>query len=183
MLVGSSRRCFGAPAEEKPGPASGRRSFNKGWYSKRFEPSHGRDGNYFDDNTAIFRGANGVEDKQTNRDPSTFNYSNNILKNDMAEWSLRAGDYLHQIGHRFHRSNDGWTRFLVGYTGFCFLMMPQAFIWKIHFAFFTMATLTRIRDKGAEPTIDEINVLDTIFKNEKLSELFTPTTYHVIDYD
>ena len=62
-------------------------------------------------------------------------------------------------------------------------MMPQALIRKIHFAFFSLATLTRIRDKGAEPTIDEINVLDTIFKNEKLSGLFTPTTYHVIDFD
>merc|ERR1719329_1128052 len=56
-------------------------------------------------------------------------------------------------------------------------------IWKIHFAFFTMATLARIRDKGAEPTVDEIYILDSIFKNEKLSELFSPTTYHVIDYD
>jgi hypothetical protein len=43
--------------------------------------------------------------------------------------------------------------------------------------------LTRIRDKGSEPTIDEIFILDTIFANEKLSQLFTPNTYHVIDYD
>ena len=69
------------------------------------------------------------------------------------------------------------------YTAFCFLMTPQALIWKIHFAFFSMATLARIRDKGAEPTVDEIHILDTIFKNEKLSALFSPTTYHVIDYD
>jgi hypothetical protein len=41
----------------------------------------------------------------------------------------------------------------------------------------------RIRDKGAEPTVDEINLLDTIFANEKLNTLFTPDTYHVIDYD
>merc|ERR1711935_1024372 len=80
----------------------------------------------------------------------------------MNEWGLRLGDYMHQIGHRFHRSNDGWTRFLVGYTGFCFLMMPQALIWKIHFAFFSLATLTRIRDKGAEPTIDEISSSQSI---------------------
>lgn len=46
-----------------------------------------------------------------------------------------------------------------------------------------MATLARIRDKGAEPTIDEVMILDTIFKNEKLGKLFTPETYHVIDYD
>ena len=183
MLVGSSQRFFGATPEPTPGPASGRRSANTGFYNKRFEPSHGRDGNYFDDNQAIFRGADGTEAKQTNRDPNAFNYSNNIFKNDFAEWSLRGDDYFHQIMHRFHRSNDGWTRTLLGYTGFCFLMMPQAMIWKIHFAFFSLATLTRIRDKGAEPTIDEIFILDSIFKNEKLSALFTPTTYHVIDYD
>jgi hypothetical protein len=46
-----------------------------------------------------------------------------------------------------------------------------------------MATLARIRDKGAEPTIDEVWILDQIFKHEKISKLFTPTTYHVIDYD
>lgn len=63
------------------------------------------------------------------------------------------------------------------------MMLSQALIWKIHFAFFTLVTLARIRDKGAEPTIDEVWVLDTLFKNEKLSKLFTPETYHVVDYD
>jgi hypothetical protein len=82
-----------------------------------------------------------------------------------------------------HRSNDGWTRCLVAYTGFTFMMIPQALLWKIHFGFFTMATLARIRDKGAEPTVDEILILDTIFANPKLSELFKPESYHVIDYD
>ena len=46
-----------------------------------------------------------------------------------------------------------------------------------------MVTLSRIRDKGAEPTIDEVWVLDNIFKHEKFGKLFTPETYHVIDYD
>ena len=46
-----------------------------------------------------------------------------------------------------------------------------------------MVTLSRIRDKGAEPTIDEVWLLDNIFKHEKLGQLFTPETYHVIDYD
>lgn len=46
-----------------------------------------------------------------------------------------------------------------------------------------MATFARIRDKGAEPTVDEILVLDTVFGNDKLNTLFTPTTYHIIDYD
>lgn len=101
----------------------------------------------------------------------------------MLEWRMRAADYFYQIGTRLHRSNDGWTRLLVSYTAFTFLMASQALIWKIHFAFFTLATLARIRDRGAEPTIDEVYILDTIFKNEKLNKLFTPETYHVIDYD
>ena len=62
-------------------------------------------------------------------------------------------------------------------------MFSQAFVWKIHFFACTCAMFARIRDKGAEPTIDEINVLDQVFANEKLSKLFTPDTYHIIDYD
>jgi predicted ATPase len=62
-------------------------------------------------------------------------------------------------------------------------MASQALVWKIHVFCGTLTLLARIRDKGAEPTIDEINVLDTVFSNEKLSKLFTPETYHVIDYD
>jgi len=184
FLVGSQVRHFGAAPEEKqPGKASGRTTFNPGWYNKRFEPSRGLDGNYFDDNQAQFRGPAGFEPKQTDRNPSKFSYSNDPFMNIHNEWTMRLGDYMWQTGSRLNRSNDGWTRSLMTYCGFCFLMMPQAMIWKIHFAFFTMATLARIRDKGAEPTIDEIYVFDTIFKNEKLSELFSPTTFHVIDYD
>jgi len=96
---------------------------------------------------------------------------------------MRLADYLYQIANRLHRSNDGWTRVLAGYAGFSFLMASQATIWKMHFAASTMALLARIRDKGAEPTVDEILILDHIFKNEKLSGLFSPTTYHVIDFD
>lgn len=59
----------------------------------------------------------------------------------------------------------------------------MSFIWKFHCAFFTATTLARIRDRGAEPTLDEIYLLDTVFANQRLSELFTPDTYHVIDYD
>jgi len=62
-------------------------------------------------------------------------------------------------------------------------MASQALIWKIHFAAATLAVLTRIRDKGMEPTIDEVHVLDTIFGNEKLRALFSPDSYHVLDYD
>lgn len=53
----------------------------------------------------------------------------------------------------------------------------------MHFAFFSAALVARIRDKGAEPTIDEVFILDTIFGNAKIAEHFTPETYHVIDYD
>jgi len=73
---------------------------------------------------------------------------------------MRAADYLYQIGTRLYRSNDGWTRTLAAYTAFSFIMFNQALIWKIHFFFFSMVTLARIRDKGAEPTIDEVWVLD-----------------------
>ena len=62
-------------------------------------------------------------------------------------------------------------------------MFNQALLWKIHFAFFGMATLARIRDKGAEPTVDEVYILDTIFQNEKVSQYFKPESYHIIDYD
>jgi hypothetical protein len=170
-------RCFAAKAKdlhvEGPGKASGRKTGNPGFYNKRFEPSQGKDGNFFDF-TAQVRGAHGFEPKQTERDPTKFAYSNNIMKNDYWEWRMRGADYLYQIGNRLHRSNDGWSRSLFGYTAFSFLMASQALVWKIHFVFGTLALLSRIRDKGMEPTIDEINVLDTIFANEKISQLFSP---------
>jgi len=184
MMVNNQMRFFGAAAsEEAPGRLnSGRRTGNPGWYNKRFTPSQGNDGNFFEFNATI-KGADGFEPRQTPRDPTKFSYSDNIFKNDYWEWRLRAADYLYQIGSRLHRSNDGWTRTLVGWTSFSFLMASQALVWKIHFLFGTMTLLARIRDKGAEPTVDEINVLDTIFANEKISQLFSPESYHVIDYD
>ena len=96
---------------------------------------------------------------------------------------MRAADYIYQIGVRSYRSNDAWTRCLFGWMGFSFMMFAQAPIWKFHFISTALITATRIRDKGEEPTIDEVNVLDHIFKNEKLNQLFTPETYHVLDYD
>ena len=121
----------------------------------------------------IINDLNYIQSK-TERNPYNFPYSNNLFKNDMMEWRMRAGDYLYQIFQRFHRSNDGWTRTLFAYTGVCFLMFNQALIWKLHLAFFTMVTLARIRDKGAEPSIDEVWLLDQIFKHEKIGKLFTP---------
>jgi hypothetical protein len=175
-------RFFSAATEPTPGKASGRMTGNPSFYNKRFESSTSLDSGGVDFQ-AYIRGASGSEPKQTVRDPNAFQYSNNIFKNDYWEMKMRLSDYLYQIGSRLHRSNDGWTRCLVGWTAFSFMMIPQALIWKIHFGFFSMATLSRIRDKGAEPTIDEILVLDTVFANEKLAELFTPETYHVIDFD
>lgn len=132
---------------------------------------------------APFHPAEGVAPSKTNRDPSKFKYSDFLWKNDYWEWRLRAGDYLYTIFSNLHRSNDGWTRCLTAWTGFSFLMFNHAFIWKVHFAFFSLTTLARIRDKGAEPTIDEIAVLDTVFANEKLRKYFSPDTYHILDYD
>lgn len=159
-----------------------RKTAQPGHYNLRFKPSQGLD-NIYVNYWANIHGANGAEPSKTERNPNKFAYSNNIFRNDFWEWRMRAADYLYQIYSRLHRSNDGWTRTMIGYTGFCFLMFNQALIWKIHFFFFTLASLARIRDKGAEPTIDEVWVLDQVFKNEKLNKLFTPTTYHVIDYD
>ena len=171
-----------AAAAEAKGKSSGRKTANPGWYNKRFERSQSNDSQYIDYNATV-RGPDGFEQKQTQRDPSKYNYSSNIFKGDYWEWRMRLADYVYQIGTRLHRSNDGWTKMLIGYTTFAFLMTPHALLWKFHFAFFGMATLARIRDKGAEPTVDEVNVLDEVFRNEKLSQHFSPETYHVIDFD
>lgn len=170
-----------APEPEQPGPASGRRTAFPGFYNRRFTPSQGADGQYVHYDAPIQPAS--PTPFRTQRNPNNFAYSSNILKGDYMEWRTRAADYLYQIGVRIHRSNDGWTRLLTGYTGFCFLMCSQAFIWKFHLAFSAAVLVTRIRDRGNEPRADEINILDTVFTNEKLSELFSPTTYHVIDYD
>jgi hypothetical protein len=96
---------------------------------------------------------------------------------------MRAADYLYTVQSNLHRSNDGWTRCIFGWTAFSFMMFSQAFIWKLHFFAGAAAMATRIRDKGMEPTIDEIQVLDQVFGNEKLRALFSPESYHVIDFD
>ena len=140
------------------------------------------DNNYVH-NHAPIHAAEGTAPAQTNRDPTKFKYSDNAWKTDYWEWRMRGGDYLYQIMTRLHRSNDGWTRCLVAWTGFSFMMFNQAFIWKAHLFFFTLTTAARIRDKGAEPTMDEIMVLDTVFANEKLRALFSPDTYHIYDFD
>ena len=106
-----------------------------------------------------------------------------MINTDYWEWRMRAGDYLYQIGSRLHRSNDLWTKSLIGYAGFSFMMLSHGMMWKVHFLAASMLAASRIRDKGAEPTIDEVHVLDTIFANEKLRALFTPETYHIMDYD
>lgn len=159
-----------------------RKNANPNFYNLRFSPSQGIDNMYMQYNGHV-QTPNGSDATKTNRDPTTFPYSNNIFRNDYMEWRLRGADYLYQISSRLHRSNDGWTRALAAWTGFSWLMFSQALIWKIHFVSFAMITAARIRDKGAEPTIDEIAVLDTMFKNEKLNALFTPETYHVMDFD
>lgn len=148
----------------------------------RFRPSQGLDSVYFH-NSASVHGSEGAEPHKTDRNPDNFKYSNNIFRNDYMEWRMRAADYLYQISSRLHRSNDGWTRTLAAWSGFSFMMFAQAPLWKIHFAASSLMLAARIRDKGAEPTIDEVWVWDSVFKNEKLNALFTPETYHVMDFD
>ena len=120
---------------------------------------------------------------KTERNPSKFNYVTNMINTDYWEWRMRAGDYLYQIGSRLHRSNDMWTRCLVAWGGASFMMFAHAPIWKFHLLCAVGITATRIRDRGQEPTVDEVYVLDQIFANEKLRGLFTPHTYHVMDFD
>jgi len=130
-----------------------------------------------------FHPPGGAEKSRTDRNPNNFKFSNNLFAIEAAEWKNRAADYVYQIFSRLHRSNDGWTRTLVAYSTFCFLMAHQALFWKVHLICFGLFTATRIRDRGAEPTVDEVHILDTIFAHEKLKTLFTPQTYHVIDYN
>lgn len=159
-----------------------RKNARPSFYNLRFSPSQGIDNMYVQYNSPL-QTPNGAEPHKTQRDPNAFNFSNNIFRNDYMEWRMRAADYLYQISSRMHRSNDGWTRTLVAWSAFSWMMFAQAPIWKIHFLASTMILAARIRDKGAEPTIDEVALLDTVFKNEKLNKLFTPETYHVIDFD
>jgi hypothetical protein len=123
MLGVQASRCFSAkaPEPEQPGPASGRRSAFPGFYNRRFTPSQGADGQYVHQEGNIYPAA-GFTAFKTERNPNKFAYSSNILKGDYMEWRTRAADYLFQIGCRIHRSNDGWTRLLTGYTGLCFMM-------------------------------------------------------------
>lgn len=159
-----------------------RKNYQPGYYNMRFKPSQGSDGNYIS-TAAPYHGPDGAEATKTQRDPTKFSYVTNLINTDYWEWRMRAGDYLYQIGSRLHRSNDMWTRSLVAYAGFSFMMMPNAALWKLHFLATTLVTATRIRDKGGEPTVDEVYVLDQLFSNEKLRALFTPETYHVMDFD
>ena len=129
----------------------------------------------------FFYGHEGPEATRTSRKPD-HKFTNNLFRLEYWEWRIRATDYMYQIYRRLHRSNDGWTRCLIGYTAFSFLMFNQALFWKIQFGFFALFTASRIRDKGAEPTLDEVWLLDTIFANDKLRGLFGAETYHVIDY-
>jgi len=158
-----------------------RKNANPSYYNMRFKPSNGVDNMYVHHANTIHGTAS--EPTRTERDPNKFNWSSNIFRNDYFEWRIRASDYLYSTFSRMHRSNDWWTKTLVSWTLFSGYMMSHALIWKIHFAFFGLATMARLRDKGAEPSVDEIWMLDTIFKNERLNKLFSPKTYHVIDYD
>lgn len=111
---------------------------------------------------------------KTERDPSKFQYVTNMINTDYWEWRMRAGDWIYQICSRLHRSNDMWTKTMIGYAGLSFMMFSHAPLWKIHFFAASIFAATRIRDKGMEPTVDEVYVLDQLFANEKLRSLFSP---------
>jgi hypothetical protein len=92
-----------------------------GHYNLRFRASQGGSGNYLTwegDVHPIEAAAH-----KTNRDPNAFKYTNNIFNNDYMEFKTRGGDWLYQIFQRLHRSNDAWTKCMLGWTGFSYLMM------------------------------------------------------------
>ena len=135
------------------------------YYNQILTPSTGLDGNYIH-YYGNFHGTKGYVPHKTEKDPTKFEYTNNLFKLDMFEWRSRGADYFYQIFKGLHRSNDTYTRLLMGYTGFTYLMAHQALYWKLHVFFFTCFTVSRIRDRAVEPVMDEVLVLDTIFKNE-----------------
>lgn len=63
------------------------------------------------------------------------------------------------------------------------MLANQALFWKLHLFCFSLFTAARIRDKGLEPTLDEVWLFDTLLKNEDIHRLFTAKTWHVIDYN
>ena len=69
----------------------------------------------------FFYGHEGPEATRTSRKPD-HKFTNNLFRLEYWEWRIRATDYMYQIYRRLHRSNDGWTRCLIGYTAFSFLM-------------------------------------------------------------
>lgn len=148
----------------------------------RFRSSQGVDNDYVNF-TGKWYAPGGADKTRTDRNPNNHKFTNNLFSIDADEYKNRASDYIYQMYSRLHRSNDGWTRTLIGYSTFCFLMAHQALFWKVHLFCFGIFTVARIRDRGAEPKVDEVQILDTVFAHDKLKKLFTPTTYHVIDYN
>ena len=71
-----------------------RKTLNPTHYNQRFTTSQGLDNNYVQ-YVATIHGADGYAPKQTNRDPTKFNYSSNLWNNDYWELRMRAGDYLY----------------------------------------------------------------------------------------
>jgi hypothetical protein len=168
MMVASQTRNF-------------RKNANPSYYNMRFKPSNGLDNVYFHSIQKVW--APHAEPTRTNKDPNAYATTHNIFNNQYMEYRMRAADYLYQTYAKLHRSNDWWTKTLIGWTAFSGYMFTHALVWKVHFAFFGLTLAARIRDRGAEPSIDEVWVLDQLFKNERLGQLFSPKTYHVIDYD
>ena len=65
------------------------------YYNLRFKPSNGVDQNYIHHHGSIAI-ANDPEPTRTNRDPTKFNYSANLFRNDYLEWRMRGADYIYQ---------------------------------------------------------------------------------------
>jgi hypothetical protein len=71
-----------------------RKTAAPGHYNLRFKPSQGID-NIYVQYWANIHSADGHEQAKTQRNPTKFNWSNNLFKNDFWEWRMRAADYLY----------------------------------------------------------------------------------------
>ena len=89
-------------------------------------------------------------------------------------------DWFYQIMSRLHRSNDWYTRLLILNVIATWNLFSTCLLFKLQFLVGFAVLYSRIRDKGCEPTIDEVQFLDLMFEHPEISKMFNVNTYHVI---
>lgn len=179
-MLGSRAAAQGMGRQALVGARGYARTGNASYYNRRFKPAHGTDPNYFSFVSKLLP-AGAAERTRTERDPAAYGTESPLR---LAAWEARylLGDFVHQLRRRAGRSNDLWTRALGGYALFAWLMAGQALLWKVHFLAAAGFLYTRVRDKAMPPQVDEVALLDALFASPPVRALFSPETYHVIDF-